>query len=131
VRREEPSEVCERAGKIKVNIVGSAATVFGRRSYEVNALPGMTLRDLLAELSRDAGPGFREKVYDTETGRMNEQLSVFVGPREVRTLLGPDTPLQPGEVITIMPPMAGGCGNARPRGVVKKVDRPDIGRFKI
>jgi molybdopterin converting factor small subunit len=117
--------------EIKVDIIGSAATVFGHRSYEIGAWPEMTVRDLLAELSRDAGPDFGEKVYDTETGRMNEHLSVFVGSREIRSLSGPDTPLQPGEVITIMLPMAGGCGNARARGVVEKVDTFDDRRFKI
>jgi molybdopterin converting factor small subunit len=90
----------------------------------------MTLRDLLVELSRDAGPGFREKVYDREAGKMNEDLLVFVNAREARSLGGPDSRLEPGDVVTIMPPMAGGCGNARPRGVVKKVDAPDDRRFK-
>jgi hypothetical protein len=119
------------SGTIKVSIIGFANTVFGRRSYEIAARPGMTLRDLLAELSRDAGPDFRERVYDTETGRMNEHLSVFIGPREARSLCGPDTLLQPGELITIMLPMAGGCGNARARGVVEKVDAFNDRRFKI
>ncbi len=119
------------SGTIKVNMVGSAATVFGRRSCEIDALPGMTLRDLLVRLSREGGPGFREKVYDRETGKMNEHITVFVNSREARSLLGPDTPLEPGDLVTIMPPMAGGCDNARPRGVVKKVDASDDRRFKI
>jgi molybdopterin converting factor small subunit len=119
------------AGKIKVDVIGSAATVLPRRSYEVDSRPGLTLRDVLVLLSRDAGPGFREKVYDPATGKMNEYLTVFVNSREARSLAGPGTILEPGDVITIMPPMAGGCQNARPGGVVKKVDRPDDMRFKI
>jgi len=107
--------------KIRVNIVGSAATVFGCRSYAIDARPGMTLRDLLAELTRGAGPDYRAKVYDPETGRINEYLIVFVNSREARTLGGPDTALRPGDVITIMPPMAGGSPSACARGVVKKV----------
>jgi sulfur-carrier protein len=116
--------------KIKVDVIGSAADVFGRRSCAIDARPGMTLRDLLVELSREAGPGFREKVYDRETDRMNEHLSVFVNSREARSLGGVESPLEPGDVVTIMPPMAGGCGNARPRGVVEKVDAADDRRFK-
>jgi molybdopterin converting factor small subunit len=119
------------SGKIKVDIIGSASTVFGRRSCEIDARPGMTLRDLLAGLSRDAGPDYREKVYDRETDRMNEHISVFVNSREARSLRGPDTPLESGDTVTIMPPMAGGCGNASPRGVVEKVDGVDDRRFKI
>jgi molybdopterin synthase sulfur carrier subunit len=119
------------SGTIKVNIVGSAASIFGRRSYEMDARKGMTLRDLLTRLSLDTGPGYAENVYDRVTGRMNEHISVFVNSREARSLRGPDTPLEPGDVVTIMPPMAGGCGNARSRGVVKKVDTSDDRRFKI
>jgi molybdopterin synthase sulfur carrier subunit len=110
------------SGKIKVNIIGVAATVFDRKSCEVEARPGMKLRDLLAVLSENAGPGYKEKVYDRDPGKMNEYLAVFVNAREVRSLQGPDTALKAGDMITIMPPMAGGCAFARRRGVVKKVD---------
>jgi molybdopterin converting factor small subunit len=119
------------SGKIKVDVIGSAVTVLSQRLYEFDALPRMTLRDVLVGLSREGGPDFSEKVYDAETGKMNEYLTVFVNSREARSLKGPDTVLEPGDVVTIMPPMAGGCGNARPRGVVKKVDAPDDRRFKI
>jgi sulfur-carrier protein len=116
--------------KIKVDIIGAAAEVFGRRSCEIGARPGMTIRDLLTELARDAGPGFREKVYDRETDKMNEHLTVFVNSREARSLRGPDTILERGDVVTIMPPMAGGCESARPRGVAEKVDAIEDRRFK-
>ncbi len=109
------------SGKISVNIVGSAATVFNRKSFEVDARPGMTLRDLLAGLAAGAGPDYGAKAYDPATGRVNEHLVVFVNAREARMLRGPDTALQPGDVVTIMPPMAGGSPGACPRGVVKKV----------
>lgn len=102
------------SGKIIVNIIGSAASVLPRRSYEFEARPGMTLRDVLALLSCDAGPGFRDKVYDRESGKMNEYLAVFINSREARSLAGPETVLEPGDVITIMPPMAGGCSSAQP-----------------
>jgi molybdopterin synthase sulfur carrier subunit len=119
------------SGKIKVNVIGSAATVLPQRLYELEARPGLTLRDVILWLSREGGPGFREKVYDRETGKMNGYMTVFVNSREARSLKGPDTVLEPGDVVTIMPPMAGGCGNARPRGVVEKVDGVDDRRFKI
>jgi molybdopterin synthase sulfur carrier subunit len=109
-------------GRIRVNVIGSAAAVFDRKSCEADARPGMKLRDLLAELSESAGPDYKEKVYDRDTGKMNEYLAVFINAREARSLQGPDTVLKAGDVVTIMPPMAGGCAFARRRGVVKKVD---------
>jgi len=118
------------SAKITVNVIGSAASVLPRRSYEVEPRPGMTLRDLLAELSRNGGPGFREKVYDPGTEKMNEYVTVFVNSREARTLRGPDSRLEPGDVVTIMPPMAGGCEIARLRGVVENGGMADDRRFK-
>lgn len=110
------------SGKIKVNVIGSAVTVFDRKSCEAEARPGMRLRDLLAELSESAGPDYKEKVYDRDTGKMSAYLAVFINAREARSLDGPDTILKAGDVVTIMPPMAGGSAFAGLRGVVKKVD---------
>jgi len=101
------------SGKIKVNVIGLAATFFDRKSCETDARPGMKLRDLLAELSASAGPGYKEKVYDRDTGKMNAYIAVFVNAREARSLQGPDTILKAGDVVTIMPPMAGGYAFAR------------------
>jgi molybdopterin converting factor small subunit len=95
-------------GKIRVNIIGTAATVFDRRSCEADARPGIRLRDLLSILSESAGPDYKEKVYDRDTGKMNEYLAVFINAREARSLQGPDTILEAGDVVTILPPMAGG-----------------------
>jgi molybdopterin converting factor small subunit len=44
---------------------------------------------------------------------MNEYLAVFVNSRDARSLEGPDTVLTAGDVVTILPPMAGGCAFAR------------------
>ncbi|OPY25387.1 MAG: ThiS family protein [Methanocella sp. PtaU1.Bin125] len=96
------------SGRIRVNIIGAAATVFDRKSCEADARPGMRLRDLLAGLSDSAGPDYKEKVYDRDTGKINEYLAVFINAREARSLQGPDTILKDGDVVTIMPPMAGG-----------------------
>jgi molybdopterin synthase sulfur carrier subunit len=47
-------------------------------------------------------------IYDAGSGRVNEHIAVFVNSREIRSLDGPDTKLEDGDVITILPPMAGG-----------------------
>lgn len=95
-------------GIIKVVIVGYAATIFDRKSFEIEASPGMKLRDLFITLSKSAGTGFREAVYDKSADRMNEYLTAFINSREARSLSGLDTVLKAGDVVTIMPPMAGG-----------------------
>jgi molybdopterin converting factor small subunit len=69
----------------------------------------MTLRDLLAVLSEGAGQAYWKAIYDKVADRMNEYLTVFVNSREVRSLRGLDTILEQVDVVTIMPPMAGGA----------------------
>ena len=93
---------------VTVVLVGAARELFGRPSYTVDLKPGMTIRGLFEELSRSSGPGFEGKIYDVHNGRMNEHIVVFINSREIRSLEGLDTRLKEGDVITILPPMAGG-----------------------
>lgn len=103
-----PARGAQKSGIIKVNVIGSAATVLEKKNYEIDARPGLKLRDLLDQLSRNAGPDYKGKIYDRDTGKMNEYLAVFINAREARVLQGEDTPLKAGDVVTILPPMAGG-----------------------
>ena len=93
---------------IKVNVIGYAARIFGRHTYEVPARPRMTLRDLLAELAREAPPDSRRQIYDEGSDGLPGHLTIFVNSREARSLLGLDTELRDGDVITLLPPVAGG-----------------------
>ncbi|HTX44173.1 MAG TPA: MoaD/ThiS family protein [Methanocella sp.] len=93
---------------LKVNIVGEAGDLFDRPSYSFDVKPGMTVRDIFVELSRFSRPEYSARIYDAALGRMNEHIAVFVNSREIRSLDGPDTKLKDGDVITVLPPMAGG-----------------------
>lgn len=93
---------------VSVDIVGYARSLFDRSSYSFDARPGLTLKRLLEELSKMARPDFRKRIYDVTTGKMNEHIAVFVNAREARSLKGLDTELNDGDVVTILPPMAGG-----------------------
>lgn len=91
-----------------VDIVGHASDLFSRPHYTFDAKPGLTLKGVLEKLSEFAGSDFPKRIYDTATGSMNEHIVIFVNAREARSLRGPDTVLNDGDVVTIMPPMAGG-----------------------
>jgi molybdopterin synthase sulfur carrier subunit len=93
---------------VRADIVGYARGLFDRPSYHFNVKPGMTVRDLLKELSGHASPDFSHAIYDVRSDRLNEHIVIFVNSREIRALEGPDTKLKDGDVITILPPMAGG-----------------------
>lgn len=93
---------------IRVEIVGYARSLFSRPIFSFEAKPGFTLKTLFDELSTLASPDFKRRIYDISTGRVNEHIAVFVNAREARSLQGLDTRLKDGDVVTILPPMAGG-----------------------
>jgi len=93
---------------VDVDIVGYARSLFSRPHYTFEARPGLTLKGLMEQLSKLAGPDFKRRIYDTETCHMNEHIAVFVNAREARSLEGLDTRLSDGDTVTILPPMAGG-----------------------
>jgi molybdopterin synthase sulfur carrier subunit len=93
---------------VRVDIVGNARDIFDRPSYLFDVKPGMTARDIFKELSRHSSSEYHKKIYDTASGMMNEHVAVFINSKEIRFLNGPDTKLKDGDVITILPPMAGG-----------------------
>ncbi len=93
---------------VRVDIVGYARSLFDRPRYSFEARQGYTLKDLMDALSKLAKPDFRKRIYDAATGGMNEHIAVFINSREARSLRGLDTELKDGDVVTILPPMAGG-----------------------
>lgn len=54
-----------------------------------------------------AHPGFAERLFD-EGGRLRRFVNVFVAEEDVRFLDGLATPVQPGQVVSVVPAVAGG-----------------------
>ena len=70
-------------------------------------LGAKTVRELVDELqARHAG--FRERLLD-EGGRLKAYVRVFVNQDDVRALDGEATALRDGDVVAIVPAIAGGC----------------------
>jgi len=79
--------------------------VGGQRSVE--ASPG-TLRDVIAELV-GAHPSLSEHLLG-EDGQLHRFVNVYVNDEDVRYLEGLDTKLSDGDVLAILPAVAGGSG---------------------
>jgi molybdopterin synthase sulfur carrier subunit len=69
-------------------------------------LSAPTVRAALEDLERSQFDLYRN-VCD-ETGTLRRHLNVFVNSDNVRDLNGIDTPLAPGDVVTILPAVSGG-----------------------
>ena len=67
---------------------------------------GSTVGEALKAL--DAGhPGFAERLFD-EGGQLRRFVNVFLADEDVRFLDGLDTPVVEGQVVSIVPAVAGG-----------------------
>lgn len=70
------------------------------------AVPAATLRGMLEDLER-RHPELYRSVCD-ETGRVRRHVNLFVNTLHMRDRDGLDTPLLPGDVVTILPAVSGG-----------------------
>ena len=70
------------------------------------ALSVTSLRAVLEELER-RHPALHRSVCD-ETGTVRRHINLFVNANHMRDCNGLDTPLAPGDVVTILPAVSGG-----------------------
>ena len=69
-------------------------------------VPAANLRGLLAELE-SRYPALYRSVCD-ETGMVRRHVNLFVNIHHMRDCKGLDTPLEAGDVVTILPAVSGG-----------------------
>jgi sulfur-carrier protein len=67
---------------------------------------GTTVAELLAALFR-LHPGIEDRIFD-ERGRVRPHVNVFVGAESIRFTGGLETPVPPGERVTVLPAVSGG-----------------------
>lgn len=70
------------------------------------SLPATSVRALLEELER-RHPALHRSICD-ETGSVRRHVNLFVNEGNIRDRDGLDTPLGPGDVVTILPAISGG-----------------------
>jgi molybdopterin synthase sulfur carrier subunit len=70
------------------------------------AVEGGTVKELLAALDA-AHPGFAGRLHD-DSGGLRRFVNVFVADEDIRFLDGVDTVVAPGQVVSIVPAVAGG-----------------------
>ena len=75
----------------------------GKETIELNAT---TVDDALVQLEA-AHPGMRARLCD-EHGKLRRFINVFVGEEDIRFLDGQATAIKDGELIDIVPAIAGG-----------------------
>jgi MoaD family protein len=94
----------EHAPTITVQIPGPLRA-YAQGASELS-LPALTVRAALELLERRNESLYRN-VCD-ETGKVRRHVNIFVNSDNVRDLAGLETPLAPGDVVTILPAVSGG-----------------------
>jgi molybdopterin converting factor small subunit len=70
-------------------------------------LPTGTVGEVLSALEAQH-PGFHGRLFD-DAGQLRRFVNVFVADEDVRFLQGLETPVTEGQVVSIIPAVAGGC----------------------
>ena len=70
------------------------------------ALAATSVRAVLEELER-RNPALHRSICD-ETGTVRRHVNLFVNTNHMRDRNGLDTPLAPGDTVTILPAVSGG-----------------------
>ena len=70
------------------------------------SVEGTTVGEALKALDA-AHAGFAERLFDEE-GRLRRFVNVFLADEDVRFLQGLETPVEPGQTLSIVPAVAGG-----------------------
>jgi molybdopterin synthase sulfur carrier subunit len=67
---------------------------------------GTTVADLLDDIDRHH-PGFKAQMYGPD-GKLHRFVNVYLNDEDIRYTGGVDTAIKPGDVLDILPALAGG-----------------------
>ncbi len=89
---------------IKVKIPTPLQKLTGDKS-EIEAT-GATLKDILDNMEEQY-PGMKERLY-SEDGKLRRFINIYVNEEDIRFLSSDKTAVKDGDVISIIPAIAGG-----------------------
>lgn len=93
--------------KVQVRYTAQLRAVVGRSDEEVELPEGVTLRELLVHLARRSDREAASHLV-TEAEQVRPSLLVVVNDAAAPAGVAAATTLQAGDVVTLMPPIAGG-----------------------
>jgi molybdopterin synthase sulfur carrier subunit len=67
---------------------------------------GGSIEELIENLEKSYG-GLRDRIFD-DTGSVRRFVNIYVNEEDIRFLQGTSTPLKAGDLVSIVPAIAGG-----------------------
>ncbi len=87
---------------VEVRLTSVLQRLVGQKSVQAS---GATIAELLNELN-DRYPGFRDQIM--QYGQLHRFVNVYLNDEDIRYLDQLQTPLKDGDVVAILPALAGG-----------------------
>jgi molybdopterin synthase sulfur carrier subunit len=88
---------------VKVNVTATLRNLVGAKSVDAD---GRTVAELLDNLDANY-PGFKSQISD-QNGGLHRFVNIYLNDEDIRYLNALDTQLKEGDVISILPALAGG-----------------------
>ena len=88
---------------VEVRVTSVLQRVLGTKSVEME---GSTIAEVLERINAQY-PGFREQIT-MEDGSLHRFVNIYVNDEDIRFMNQLQTPVEPGDVVSILPALAGG-----------------------
>ena len=89
---------------VDVRVTSTLRALVGGKSVQAN---GKTVGELLADID-GRFPGFRQQISGTD-GQLHRFVNIYLNDEDIRYLQALETPLNAGDVVSILPALAGGA----------------------
>ncbi|MFB3819006.1 MAG: ubiquitin-like small modifier protein 1 [Candidatus Methylomirabilales bacterium] len=93
--------------RVTVRTMFDLARIIGANCVELRVEPGATVRTVLERLAQ-AHQGLQGRLFDAETGGLLAYLFVELNGRDIRSAGGLATPVEDGDALSVLIPVAGG-----------------------
>lgn len=88
---------------VEVRVTSVLQRVLGAKSVETE---GSTIAEVLERINAQY-PGFREQIT-MEDGSLHRFVNIYVNDEDIRFMQQLETPVESGDVVSILPALAGG-----------------------
>ena len=88
---------------VQVKVTSVLQRVVGAKQVESD---GHTVDELLENMNSKY-PGFREQIK-TADGSLHKFVNIYINDEDIRYLQSLDTPVKAGDVVSVLPALAGG-----------------------
>ena len=89
---------------VEVRVTSVLQRVVGAKSVQTE---GGTVGEVLEKINAQY-PGFKEQIT-MDDGSLHRFVNIYINDEDIRFLQSLDTPVQTGDVVSILPALAGGC----------------------